>query len=85
MVNRLWGWMYGRGLVHPVDALDSFHPASHPGLLDWLARDFEHSKYDVRRLLRQLALKPRLPIGLARGGWKRSEVVRIGDCETTDG
>jgi len=56
MVNRLWGWMLGRGLVHPVDALDSFHPASHPGLLAWLARDFEHSKYDVRRLLRHLAL-----------------------------
>ncbi len=56
MVNRLWGWMYGRGLVHPVDSLDSFHPASHPGLLAWLARDFEHSKYDVRRLIRHLAL-----------------------------
>ena len=56
MVNRMWGWMFGRGLVHPVDALDSFHPASHPGLLDWLARDFEHSNYNVRRLIRHLAL-----------------------------
>ncbi len=56
MVNRLWGWMFGRGLVHPVDALDSFHPASHPGLLDWLSRDFEHSNYNVRRLIRHLAL-----------------------------
>ncbi len=56
MVNRMWGWMFGRGIVHPVDALDSFHPASHPGLLDWLSRDFEHSKYDVRRLFRHMAL-----------------------------
>lgn len=56
MVNRMWGWMFGRGIVHPVDALDSFHPASHPGLLDWLARDFEHSNYDVRRLIRSIAL-----------------------------
>ena len=56
MVNRMWGWMFGRGLVHPVDAIDSFHPASHPGLLHWLARDFEHSNYDVRRLIRHLAL-----------------------------
>ncbi len=56
MVNRMRGWMFGRGIVHPVDALDSFHPASHPGLLDWLARDFEHSKYDVRRLIRSMAL-----------------------------
>ena len=56
MVNRMWGWMFGRGIVHPVDSLDSFHPASHPGLLDWLSRDFEHSKYDVRRLIRSIAL-----------------------------
>ena len=85
MVNRLWGWMYGRGLVHPVDALDSFHPASHPGLLDWLARDFEHSKYDVRRLLRHLALSRAYQLDSHAEGWKRSEVVRIGDSETTDG
>lgn len=56
MVNRMWGWMLGRGIVHPVDSLDSFHPASHPALLDWLGRDFAASGYDVRRLLKSLAL-----------------------------
>jgi Protein of unknown function (DUF1549)/Protein of unknown function (DUF1553)/Planctomycete cytochrome C len=56
MVNRMWGWILGRGLIHPVDAMDSFHPASHPELLGWLSRDFEHSGYDLRRLLRNLAL-----------------------------
>ena len=55
MVNRMWGWMMGRGLVHPVDSLDSFHPASHPELLDWLSRDFAASGYDVRRLIKSLA------------------------------
>lgn len=56
MVNRMWGWMMGRGLVHPVDAIDSYHPASHPELLDWLAKDFAESNYDVRRLLKGLAM-----------------------------
>ncbi|MCY2986086.1 MAG: DUF1549 domain-containing protein [Planctomycetota bacterium] len=55
MVNRIWGWMMGRGLVHPVDSLDSFHPASHPELLDWLSRDFVASGYDVRRLIKAIA------------------------------
>ena len=55
MVNRLWGWMMGRGLVHPVDSLDSFHPASHPELLDWLSRDFAASGYNIRRLIKSLA------------------------------
>jgi hypothetical protein len=54
MVNRLWAMLFGRGLVHPVDLMDSKHPASHPELLDWLARDFEQSGYDVKRLARTL-------------------------------
>lgn len=56
LVNRAWALMMGRGLVHPVDEMDSQHPPSHPELLDWLARDFEQNGYDVRRLLRTLAL-----------------------------
>ncbi|MCU0715699.1 MAG: DUF1549 and DUF1553 domain-containing protein [Pirellula sp.] len=56
MVNRMWGWMMGRGLVHPVDAIDSYHPASHPELLDWLSQDFAKSGYDVRRLIKGLAM-----------------------------
>ena len=55
MVNRLWGWMMGRGLVHPVDSIDSFHPPSHPELLDWLSRDFAASGYNVGRLIKSLA------------------------------
>jgi hypothetical protein len=56
MVNRLWGWKMGRGIVHPVDAIDSFHPPSHPELLDALAEDFANSGYDVRRFVRALAM-----------------------------
>jgi len=54
MVNRVWAMLFGRGLVHPVDLMDSKHPTSHPELLDWLARDFERSGYDVKRLVRTL-------------------------------
>ncbi|XZE54021.1 DUF1549 domain-containing protein [Planctomycetaceae bacterium SH139] len=56
MVNRLWALMMGRGLVHPVDMLDSVHPPSHPQLLAWLTDDFRRHGYNVRRLLRELAM-----------------------------
>ena len=54
MVNRVWAMLFGRGLVHPVELMDSKHPPSHPELLDWLARDFERSGCDVKRLIRML-------------------------------
>jgi hypothetical protein len=55
-VNRVWAMLLGRGLVHPVDLTDSKHPSSHPDLLDWLAKDFERSGHDLRRLIRNLTL-----------------------------
>ena len=56
MVNRMWAMMFGRGIVHPVDLMDSKHPPSHPELLAWLSEEFARGGYDVQRLLRDLAL-----------------------------
>jgi hypothetical protein len=55
-VNRMWALLMGRGIVHPVDKMDSMHEPSHPDLLDWLAADFEQSGYDVQRLVRAIVL-----------------------------
>jgi hypothetical protein len=55
-VNRIWALMLGRGIVQPVDEMDSRHPASHPELLAWLAHDFETSGCDIKRLVRAIAL-----------------------------
>jgi hypothetical protein len=54
VVNRYWGYLFGRGLVEPIDDLRATNPASHPALLDALARDFADNGYDLKRLLRTL-------------------------------
>ncbi|MBL8798812.1 MAG: DUF1549 domain-containing protein [Planctomycetia bacterium] len=56
IVNRLWWVMLGRGLVHPLDLHHADNPASHPELLDLLAKEFVEHKYDIQWLLRELAL-----------------------------
>lgn len=54
IVNRYWGYLFGRGLVEPIDDVRATNPASHPALLDALARDFAAHQYDVKHLLRTL-------------------------------
>ena len=56
IVNRLWAHMMGRGLVHPVDLHHPLNPPSHPAVLELITSDFVAMKYDMRRLLRELAL-----------------------------
>src|SRR5262249_15124568 len=56
IVNRLWFVMLGRGLVYPLDLHHSGNPPSYPELLDLLAREFAAHKFDIKWLLRELAL-----------------------------
>jgi len=55
MVNRVWREMMGRGLVEPVDDLRVSNPPSNPALLDALAASFVKNKFDLRRLIRDIA------------------------------
>jgi Protein of unknown function (DUF1549)/Protein of unknown function (DUF1553)/Planctomycete cytochrome C len=53
IANRLWHRLMGRGIVHPVDAMQS-EPWSEE-LLDHLAISLIEQKYDLRNLLRYIA------------------------------
>jgi hypothetical protein len=53
-VNRLWAHFFGIGLADPVDELGEDNPASHPELLDELARAFAGHGFDTKFLIRAL-------------------------------
>ncbi len=50
IVNRLWHRLMGRGIVHPVDAMQS--EPWHADLLDFLATDLAKNAYDLKSTLR---------------------------------
>jgi len=53
-VNRFWGYFFGRGIVDPVDDFRSTNPATHPELLQALAKDFRDCGYDLKHLMRTI-------------------------------
>ena len=53
MVNRLWAWHMGHGLVaSPNDFGTKGAPPSHPKLLDWLAKEFVHCGWSMHAMHR---------------------------------
>jgi hypothetical protein len=51
VVNHLWAYFLGRGLVHPVDQMHSANPPSVAGVLEVLADDLAAHVYDLDRLI----------------------------------
>lgn len=54
--NRVWGHMFGMGIVDPVDDFGSQHQAKSPELIELLASHFINTGFNLRELFRIVAL-----------------------------
>jgi Protein of unknown function (DUF1553)/Protein of unknown function (DUF1549)/Planctomycete cytochrome C len=57
MVNRIWHYMFGKGIVETVDnfGMQGKLP-SHPELLDFLALQFREDGYSIKKTIRRILL-----------------------------
>ena len=58
VVNRLWSWLLGRGIIHEPDDIRPDNPAANPELLVYLEKELVSADYDLRHMYR-LILKSR--------------------------
>jgi hypothetical protein len=54
--NRMWAHFFGIGIVDPVDDFNDENKPSHPEILDDLARQFADHDFDLKFLIRAIAL-----------------------------
>jgi hypothetical protein len=52
VVNRIWAWLMGRGIVHEPDDLRADNPPSVPQLLTRLERELVRAHWDLRQVYR---------------------------------
>jgi WD40 repeat protein len=53
-VNRVWSYLFGVGIIEPVDDIRAGNPPSNPELLDALEKEFIASKFDFNKLVRTI-------------------------------
>jgi hypothetical protein len=56
IANRVWWLLMGRGLVQPLDLQHAGNAPSHPELLDLLAEELAAHHFDLKWLIREIAL-----------------------------
>ncbi len=57
-VNRLWGYLTGRGIIEPLDDIRAGNPPTNPELLEYLTGEFIKSGFNTRHVM-QLICKSR--------------------------
>jgi hypothetical protein len=52
IVNRLWAWLMGRGIIHEPDDIRPDNPPVNPELLAYMAKELVDARYDLRHIYR---------------------------------
>jgi hypothetical protein len=52
IVNRIWAWLLGRGIIHEPDDIRPDNPAVHPQVLAFLEKELVKSNYDLQHIYR---------------------------------
>ncbi|MGD0655939.1 MAG: DUF1553 domain-containing protein [Thermoguttaceae bacterium] len=52
IVNRIWSWLLGRGIIHEPDDIRPDNPAINPELLAYLERELISARFDLKHVFR---------------------------------
>lgn len=72
-VNRVWGLLFGRPWIEPVDDMPNPQPFSESDLLDVLGKDFREHNYDLKRLIGVITATRVFRLSSAHPAWETGE------------
>lgn len=75
--NRLWGYLFGIGIIEPIDDLRAGNPASNPQLLDALSKHFIDSGFDVQELLRTICKSRTYQHSIVSNRWNEDDQINF--------
>ncbi len=76
-VNRLWGYLFGTGIIDPIDDIRAGNPATNPPLLDHLTRSFIDGGFDMRRVLTEICTSRTYGLSIAITPWNADDRINF--------
>ncbi len=77
IVNRVWSYFLGRGIIEPVDDIRGSNPPINPDLLDALEQDFIASGFDLQHLMRTIVSSRTYQTGIETNKWNENDEVNF--------
>src|SRR4029077_10932759 len=72
-VNRLWGYLFGVGIMEPIDDIRAGNPPTNPELLDFLTTEFVGCGFDARHILRLICKSRTYQISVDTNKWNADD------------
>jgi hypothetical protein len=73
IVNRMWSYFLGKGIIDPVDDIRASNPPSNAALLEALTNDFVMHAFDLRYLMRTIVSSRTYQASIATNEWNVSD------------
>ncbi len=72
-VNRVWGYLFGVGIMEPIDDIRAGNPPTNPELLDYLTREFLDHSFDVRHVMRLICKSRTYQLSFETNRWNEDD------------
>ena len=76
-VNRLWGYLFGIGIIDPIDDIRAGNPATNPELLSHLEAEFIKSEFDVRHMLTLICKSRTYQLSVGTNKWNDDDQINF--------
>lgn len=76
-VNRLWGYLFGIGIIEPIDDIRAGNPPTNPELLDALTTHFIESGFDTREMLRTICKSRVYQHSIESNRWNEDDLINF--------
>lgn len=74
-VNRLWGYLFGIGIIEPIDDIRAGNPPTNPELLDALTKQFIEKGFDVQEMFRTICKSRTYQLSISTNKWNEDDAI----------
>ena len=75
--NRVWGYLFGIGIIEPIDDIRAGNPPSNPELLDWLTAQFLEQNFNARHLFRTICKSRTYQLSVETNRWNEDDTINF--------